>query len=314
VPHDNEMAGRPVTLGHRIIDGRAFAAELLGGVTQDVADLRDRGESIGIATLLVGDDYAAAVYQRRIDRHARAVGMVSRPVRLSADATLGQVVGKIAELDVDPEITGILVLRPLPEHLEDARVFAHLPVLKDVEAQHPENAGLLALGTPRFVPSTAAAAFHMLDRYMESIGRNPKTAYDGLDLVLVGRSNNVGKPAAILGLQRNATVISAHKHTSDAGRLAEHTRQADLLIVAAGVPGLITGDHVREGAIVVDIGINPVEDADGTVRLVGDVDIETVLPRVKAVSPVPGGVGPITDVWVLRNAAAAARGLAGSIR
>jgi methylenetetrahydrofolate dehydrogenase (NADP+)/methenyltetrahydrofolate cyclohydrolase len=297
-----------------VIDGRAYAAELMEGVRAEARALQEAGEGVGIATLLVGDDYAAAVYQRRIDRHAREAGIVSRPEQLPADATLGQVVGKIAELDVDPAISGILVLRPLPAHLDDARVFAHLPVLKDVEAQHPENAGLLALGMPRFVPSTPAAAFHMLDRYMRERGRDPATAYDGLDLVLVGRSNNVGKPAAILGLQRNATVISAHKHTSDAGRLAAHTRGADLLIVAAGVPGVVTGDMVREGAIVVDIGINPVEGADGKVRLVGDVDFDSVLPRAEAVSPVPGGVGPITDVWVLRNALTAARALAGTLR
>jgi methylenetetrahydrofolate dehydrogenase (NADP+)/methenyltetrahydrofolate cyclohydrolase len=297
-----------------VIDGRAYAAELMEGVRAEARALQEAGEGVGIATLLVGDDYAAAVYQRRIDRTAREAGIVSRPEQLPADATLGQVVGRIAELDVDPAISGILVLRPLPDHLDDARVFAHLPVLKDVEAQHPENAGLLALGMPRFVPSTPAAAFHMLDRYMRERGRDPATAYDGLDLVLVGRSNNVGKPAAILGLQRNATVISAHKHTSDAGRLAPHTRGADLLIVAAGVPGLITGDMVREGAIVVDIGINPVEGPDGRVRLVGDVDFDSVLPRVEAVSPVPGGVGPITDVWVLRNALTAARALAGTLR
>src|SRR3954452_7026567 len=295
---------------HRLIDGRAFAAELLDAVRAEVADLRSRGREVGIATVLVGDDYAASVYQRRIDRHAREAGVLSRPVAMPADATFGEVVGKIAELDVDPAITGILVLRPLPAHLDDARVSARLPTLKGVEAQHPEHAGLLALGMPRFVPSTPAAAFHMLDRYMVSIGRDPRTAYDGLDLVLVGRSNNVGKPAAILGLQRNATVISAHKHTYDAGRLAAHTARADILIVAAGVPGLIGADHVRPGAIVVDIGINPVTGPDGTTKLVGDVDTDAVLPQVRAVSPVPGGVGPITDAWVLRNTVVAGRALA----
>jgi methylenetetrahydrofolate dehydrogenase (NADP+) / methenyltetrahydrofolate cyclohydrolase len=300
-------------LTHRLIDGRAFAAELLHGVRADVEKLRAGGQEVGIATLLVGDDYAASVYQRRIDRHAKEAGIISRPVRMGADATFGEVVGKIAELDVDPEITGILVLRPLPDQLDDARVFGHLPVLKDVEAQHPENAGLLALGMPRFVPSTPAAAYHMLDRYMASIGRDPKRAYDGLDLVLVGRSNNVGKPAAILGLQRNATVISAHRHTHDAGRLVAHTSSADILIVAAGVPGLITAGHVRPGAIVIDIGINPVTRPDGTTRLVGDVDTASVLPHVRAVSPVPGGVGPITDAWVLHNTVRAARALAGTL-
>src|ERR1700761_9796392 len=263
-------------------------------------------DGAGIATLLVGDDLAAQVYQRRIDRHAGELGVYSRPEQLPTDATLGQVVGKIAELDADPEVSGILVLRPLPAHLEEARVFSVLPVLKDVEAQHPVNAGLLSLGMPRFVPSTPAAAFHMLDRYTASVGRDPATAYDGANLVLVGRSNNVGKPAAILGLQRNATVISAHRHTFDAGRLAAHTLSADILIVAVGVPGLIGADLVREGSIVIDIGINAVEQEDGTVALVGDVDTAAVEPIAEAVSPVPGGVGPITDIWVLRNPVPAA--------
>ena len=287
-----------------IIDGAAYAAELMDEVKAGVAALEG---AVGIATVLVGEDYAAEVYQRRIDRHAREAGVFSRPERLPGDASLPRVLALLDALDRDPRVTGILVLRPLPAHLPESDVLRALPRLKDVEAQHPENAGLLALGTPRFTPSTAAAAFHMLDRYMASMGRDPKLAYDGLDLVLVGRSTNVGKPAAILGLARNATVISAHKHTADAGRLAEHTRMADLLIVAAGVPGLITGGFVREGAIVVDIGINAVRQPDGTTRLVGDVDTESVLPLVEAVSPVPGGVGPITDVWLLRNALVAAR-------
>jgi methylenetetrahydrofolate dehydrogenase (NADP+)/methenyltetrahydrofolate cyclohydrolase len=292
-----------------VIDGRAYAAELRDRVRGELARLPHAGA--GIATILIGDDYAAAVYQRRIDTHAREVGMASRVVQMPEDSTLGQVVGKIAELDVDPEVSGILVLRPLPAHLPEARIFRALPTLKDIEAQHPENAGLLALGMPRFVPSTAGAAFHMLDRYMLQSGRDPAIAYDGINLVLVGRSNNVGKPAAILGLARNATVISAHKHTSDAGRLTEHTLTADVLVVAAGVPGLITGEMIREGAIVVDIGINAVPQTDGSVRLVGDVDFDSVATRAEAISPVPGGVGPITDLWVLHNTIVAARALAG---
>jgi len=287
----------------RIIDGRAYAAELMEEVKDGVAALDG---AVGIATLLVGEDYAAQIYQRRIDRHANEAGIFSRPERLPGDASLPRVLALLDALDRDPRVSGILVLRPLPAHLPESDVLRALPRLKDVEAQHPENAGLLALGTPRFTPSTAAAAFHMLDRYMASVGRDPALAYDGLDLVVVGRSTNVGKPAAILGLARNATVISAHKHTADAGRLAEHTRMADLLIVAAGVPGLITGGFVREGAIVVDIGINAVKQPDGTTKLVGDVDTQSVLPLVEAVSPVPGGVGPITDVWLLRNTLVAA--------
>lgn len=288
-----------------VIDGKAYAEELKQQLRSELAEL---GRPAGIATVLVGDDHGAELYQRRIDRNAAEVGMASRPEQLPADATLGQVVGKIAELDTDPDISGILVLRPLPDHLPESRVFHSLPPEKDVEALHPLNAGLLALGMPRFIPSTPASAFHLLDRYTESVGRDPSSAYNGQDLVLVGRSNNVGKPAAILGLERNTTVISCHKFTSDAGRLAEHTSEADILVVAAGVPGLVTGEMVREGAIVIDIGINPVKEAGGKVRFVGDVEFDSVEPVAEAISPVPGGVGPITDVWVLRNAVAAAEG------
>jgi len=287
-----------------IIDGRRYAEELKEELR---TELTHTSGQAGIATILVGEDKAAEVYQRRIDINARELGLVSRPERLPADATLGQVIGKIAELDTDEAVTGILVLRPLPPHIPEAQVFAALPPLKDVEALHPVNAGLLSLGMPRFVPSTPASAFHMLDRYTQEAGRDLATAYDGVDIVLVGRSNNVGKPAAILGLQRNATVISCHKHTADAGRLAEHTRMADILIIAVGVPELITSELVSEGTIVIDIGINPVEQPDGSLRLVGDVDRSSVEPVAEAVSPVPGGVGPITDVWVLRNTVTAAR-------
>jgi methylenetetrahydrofolate dehydrogenase (NADP+)/methenyltetrahydrofolate cyclohydrolase len=287
-----------------LIDGRAIGQELKETLRTELEQL---GRPAGVATLLVGDDLAAQVYQRRIDRRAHEIGIVSRPEQMPGDATLGQVIGKIAELDADPDISGILVLRPLPPHLPESRIYNALPVLKDVEALHPTNAGLLSLGMPRFIPSTPAAAFYMLDRHTRAMGRDPEVAYDGADLVLVGRSNNVGKPAAILGLQRNATVISAHKHTADAGRLGEHTRQGDILIVAVGVSHLITGDMVKEGAIVIDIGINAQEGPDGNVVLTGDVDTESVEPIAEAVSPVPGGVGPITDTWILRNTVHAAR-------
>jgi methylenetetrahydrofolate dehydrogenase (NADP+)/methenyltetrahydrofolate cyclohydrolase len=148
----------------------------------------------------------------------------------------------------------------------------------------------------------------MLDRYMSSRGRDPASAYDGLDLVIVGRSNTVGKPAAILGLQRNATVVSCHKYTADAERLAEHTRLADILIVAVGVPRLVTSEMLRPGAIVIDVGINalPNPTPGGKAKLVGDVDFESAKHVAQAISPVPGGVGPITDAWVLHNAVLAA--------
>jgi methylenetetrahydrofolate dehydrogenase (NADP+)/methenyltetrahydrofolate cyclohydrolase len=291
------------------LSGRRYAREVLDAVRDRAARLPD---GAGIATLMVGDDPAAELYQRRIDAHAGEVGLASRPVRLPGDANFGQVVGKLAELDVDPEISGMLVLRPLPAHLPEAQVLRAIPPEKDVEAQHPENAGLLALGTPRFVPSTPAACFLMLDRYMVDTGRPLETAYDGIDLVIVGRSNNVGKPAAILGLARNATVVSCHKHTTDAGRLREHTSLADVLIVAVGVPALITGDLLRPGAIVIDVGINVVPDDAGATRLVGDVEVDSCLEVAQAVSTVPGGIGPITDAWLLHNAVLAAERVGGS--
>jgi len=291
-----------------IIGGERYAAELLELVAERAARLDSR---VGIATVLVGEDPAAELYQRRIDSHAREVGIASRPVRLPADVEFGRTVGVLAELDVDPTISGILVLRPLPPHLPEARILRAIPPEKDIEAQHPENAGLLALGTPRFIPSTPAACFLMLDRYMEEAGHAPETAYDGVDIVVVGRSNNVGKPAAILGLARNATVVSCHKHTSDAGRLREHVALADVLIVAVGVPRLISGDMLKEGAVVVDVGINVMRDESGKSRLVGDVDLESALEVARAVSPVPGGVGPITDAWLLHNSVLAAERAAG---
>jgi len=286
-----------------LIDGRAIARDLKDTLRDELSRVEG---GAGIATLLVGGDLGAQVYQRRIDKGAQEVGIASRVVNLPEDVTTAEVIGKIAELDADPEITGILVLRPLPEHLSETRIFASLPPLKDVEALHPTNAGLLSLGMPRFIPSTPAAAFHMLDAHTKAMGRDPATHYDGQDLVVVGRSENVGKPAAILGLQRNATVISAFKPTADAGRLQDICRRADILIVAVGVRHLIGADMVKEGAVVIDIGINATEDPDGKVTVTGDVDTDAVEPIVEAVSPVPGGVGPITDVWILRNTVTAA--------
>jgi methylenetetrahydrofolate dehydrogenase (NADP+)/methenyltetrahydrofolate cyclohydrolase len=218
------------------------------------------------------------------------------------------VLALVGKLNADPRVSGILVLRPLPRHVDEGHVYRTLDPLKDIEAVHPDNAGLLALGQPRFVPSTPASIFWMLDRYVTDSGRDPRTFYNGLDLVLVGRSNNVGKPALWLGLARNATVISAHHYTAQAGRLEEHTRAADVLVVAAGVPRFVTAEMVKPGAIVIDVGINPERDeATGKVHMVGDVDTASVAEVAEAVSPVPGGVGPITDVFLLRNTLHAAR-------
>ena len=291
-----------------MIDGEAFADELRGRLQADMAELREAGVVPGLATVLVGDDYAAEAYERRVRRLAEELGCRYVSEALAPEIEQADALAVVGKLNADPRVSGILILRPLPEQVAEAEIYRTLDALKDIEAVHPENAGLLALGEPRFTPSTPASVFYMLDRYVEESGRDPQTFYNGLDLVLVGRSNNVGKPALWLGLARGATVVSCHHFTSQAGRLEDHTRAADILVVAAGVPRLVTGEMVKNGVIAIDVGINPVKDSEsGKVRLVGDLDFESVAARAEAISPVPGGVGPITDVWLLRNALEAAR-------
>jgi methylenetetrahydrofolate dehydrogenase (NADP+) / methenyltetrahydrofolate cyclohydrolase len=295
-----------------VIDGGRLADELRADVERRVGELAAAGVRPGLATVLVGEDYAAHAYERRVRRLAEQMGCRYVSEQLAADVEEADALALVGKLNADPRVSGILILRPLPAQVPEAHLYEQLDPLKDVEAVHPENAGLLALGEPRYTPSTPASMFWLLDRYVEESGRDPATFYNGLDLVLVGRSNNVGKPALWLGLARGATVVSCHHFTAQAGRLEQHTRQADILVVAAGVPGLVTGDMVKEGVIAVDVGINPVQDeATGKVRLVGDLDFESVAAKAEAVTPVPGGVGPITDVWLLRNTAEAARLQAG---
>lgn len=291
-----------------VIDGEALAGELRERVETVLGTLVAREVRPGLATILVGEDYAARAYERRLRRLATELDCHYSAEVLAPDVVQADALAVVGKLNADPRISGILILRPLPDQVSEAEIYRTLDPLKDIEAVHPDNAGLLALGTPRYVPSTPAAVFQLLDRYVQESGRDPGTFYNGLDLVLVGRSNNVGKPALWLGLARNATVVSCHAYTARAGRLAEHTRRADILVVAAGVPGVVDGDMVKEGVIAVDVGINAVTDeATGRTRLVGDLDFDSVAERAEAVSPVPGGVGPITDVWLLRNTIEAAR-------
>jgi len=196
----------------------------------------------------------------------------------------------------------------LPAKVSGASRYRALDPVKDIESVHPISAGLLALGQPRYVPSTPASVFHLVDRYLVESGRDPAQTYDRNNLVVVGRSANVGKPALMLALERGATVVSCDEHSHGAGLLFEHTARADILVVAAGVPGLICGEHVKDGVIAVDVGINAISDPQtAKVRLVGDIDTTDVARRAEALTPVPGGVGPITDVWLLRNTVAAAR-------
>ena len=290
-----------------VIDGDKLAEELRARVTGELHIARASGARPGLATLLVGDDYASMAYDRRLRRLADRLDCPFTSERLPADVELADVQATIGKLNADPRITGILILRPMPRHVPEVELYRMLDPAKDIEAVHPANAGLLAQGRPRFIPSTPASCFYLLDAHVKSMGQNPKTWYDGRTVVLVGRSHNVGKPALWLGLERNATVVSAHKATADAGKLAGFCQQADVLIVAAGVPGVVTGEMVSDGVIAVDVGINAVPNPEtGKNKMVGDIEFASVAARASAITPVPGGVVPITDVWLLRNTVAAA--------
>lgn len=291
-----------------IIDGRKIASALRETVAAEIGALPGGRMRRGLATISAGGNVSAAAYQRRLEQIAGQLGVPYRHHELPATCSPDEVLAVVRRLNADPEIAGILVLRPLPGHLREADVFAALAPVKDIEAVHPENAGLLALGTPRYVPSTAASAFHVLDTWLDQSGADRAAFYQRSRIVVVGRSNNVGKPAVSLAYDRGSAVTSIDEWSSRDNRLGSHTRRADVLIVAAGVPGLIRAEHVRAGAVVLDIGINPHTDsATGRVGFVGDVAFAEVLSRVRAITPVPGGIGPVTDVWLIHNTVLAAR-------
>lgn len=292
----------------RLIDGRVYAADLRNQLTNEVLELTASGPRPGLATVVAGDSYPAHAYERRVRRLAEQLGLHYVREALPSDVDEADAIAVVGKLCADPRISGILVLRPLPPQVSEAALYRTLDPLKDIEAVHPVNAGLLALGRPRFTPSTPASVFHLLDRYLVESGRDPIEVYRNSNVVIVGRSANVGQPANLLAMERGATVLSCDVHSARAGLLYQHTRAADILIVATGVPGLIRAEHVKDGVIAVDVGINPVTDQEtGKVHLVGDLDFAGVAERAEAITPVPGGVGPITDVWLLRNTVAAAR-------
>lgn len=294
-----------------VIDGAAAARELHGELEREVKGLRDKQVAPGLATVLVGDDYASLAYERRVRMLTESVGCHYVSARLDVNAEQADLLALVGGLNADPRISGILVLRPLQAHHAEAEIFQMLDPAKDIEAVHPRNAGLLELGRPRFVPSTPASCFYLLDHHLARTGTDAAQFYARSCIVVLGRSNNVGRPAALLAMQRGATVISCDVNAAHAGRLREFTSQADVLIVAVGVPGLIAADDVKDGAIVMDVGINPVRGEDGRTRMVGDVQ-PTVASRASAMTPVPGGVGPLTYVWLLNNAVLAAKLRAGA--
>jgi methylenetetrahydrofolate dehydrogenase (NADP+)/methenyltetrahydrofolate cyclohydrolase len=282
----------------RILDGKRVARQIREELRDEVAEyIENNGDVPTLAAVLVGDDPASEVYVRNKIKACEEVGLNSRLFRLAAGATQDDLLALVARLNrsKDEPIHGILVQLPLPKQIDAARVLQAVNPLKDVDGFHPENVGRMVQGQPRFLPCTPYGIQQLLMRSGIAIG--------GRHAVVVGRSDNVGKPMALMLMQRGeggeATVTVCHSKTPD---LAQFTRQADLLVVAAGKPRLITAEMVKPGAVVVDVGIHRIGSG-----LVGDVDFEAVSQVAGAITPVPGGVGPMTVTMLLVNTLAAAR-------
>ncbi len=290
----------------RIIDGKAIGEDIKKEIIAEVEALKAKGIVPGIATLLVGDNFGAKMYRGQVEKNCEEVGFTYVNCNPAADTTEAQVIEEVKKLNADKAVSGILPLRPFPEHISDSAIINSIDVYKDIDCFHPFNMGKVALGEPGFPPATPAACIEMLER--EGVD------FEGAEIVVVGHSNIVGKPAMLLALNRNATTTNVHIFTSMKGNTEKHTKGADILIVAAGKAGLVTKDMVKPGAIVIDVGINrlkvldekgePVLNDKGkpTFKTVGDVDFEGVKEVASAISPVPGGVGSVTNMMLMKNA------------
>ena len=279
-----------------LIDGKAMAAALAERTAADVAAFAAaRGFVPGLAVVLVGNDPASQVYVRRKVSQCRRVGIASIEHRLDDRISEAELLALVSALNADPRIHGILVQLPLPPQIDAGRVLDAIDPGKDVDGFHPVNVGRLSTGTGGLVPCTPLGCMMLLDSVIDE--------YRGLNAVVIGKSNIVGKPVAMLLLERECTVTVTHIATRD---LADVVRTADILVVAAGAPRLVRGDWVKPGAVVIDVGITRVTDPDGTVRLVGDVAFDE-LPHARAATPVPGGVGPMTIACLLANTVRAAQ-------
>ena len=273
-----------------VIDGKVFAAKVRAQVAVHVAKLRDQnGLTPGLAVVLVGEDPASQVYVRNKGTQTVEVGMTSVEHKLAVDTSEADLLAVVARLNADPTIHGILVQLPLPAHLNSELIINSIDPAKDVDGFHISNVGLLGTGQKSMVPCTPLGCLMMLRDYHGSLA--------GMTAVVVGRSNIVGKPMAQLLLGDSCTVTIAHSRTRD---LAAVCRGADILIAAVGRPEMITGDHVKPGATVIDVGINRIE-RDGKIKLVGDVHYASAAAVAGAITPVPGGVGPMTIACLLAN-------------
>jgi methylenetetrahydrofolate dehydrogenase (NADP+)/methenyltetrahydrofolate cyclohydrolase len=274
-----------------IIDGKAFAANLRARVGEAAAEFEGRaGRKAGLAVVLVGDDPASAVYVRSKGKATVAANMASFEHRLPADTDQDTLIALVDQLNADPAVDGILVQLPLPRHLDEAAVLLRISPDKDVDGFHPVNAGRLATGLDGFVPCTPYGCLMLLQDQLGDLS--------GLDAIVIGRSNIVGKPMAALLTAANCTVTLAHSRTRD---LAHHVSRADIVVAAVGRAGFVKGEWLKPGATVIDVGINRVDGA-----LVGDVEFDSAASVAGAITPVPGGVGPMTIACLLRNTLVAA--------
>lgn len=287
------MSGTDAKVSAKIIDGKAVAAEVRERVRSEVAEYADAngGRAPGLATALVGDDPASQIYVHNKHKACEEAGIRSLDHQLPAQTSENELLGLVERLNADPEVDGILVQLPVPEQIDPDAVVAAIDPGKDVDGLTPTNAGLLASGAPGLVPCTPAGVMELL--------RHEGTELEGAEAVVVGRSNLVGRPVASLLLGANATVTTCHSRTRD---LAGVCRRADVLVAAVGSPRLLGADAIKPGATVIDVGMNRTDDG-----LAGDVDFEAAQEVAGAITPVPGGVGPMTIAMLLVNTLTAAR-------
>ena len=270
-----------------IIDGKLVSSEVRKSITEEVkAFVKETGKTPGLAVILVGNDPASAVYVRNKHKACLEVGINSYEITMPEETTEDELLKKIDELNKDENVNGILVQLPLPKHISEERIINSISPEKDVDAFHPFNVGKIMLGNYDFLPCTPAGIMKLLEFYQIDI--------TGKECVVLGRSNIVGKPMAHLLLQKNGTVTVCHSKTKN---LSEVTRRADVLVVAIGKANFVTADMVKPGAVVIDVGINRLEDG----KLCGDVDYTNVSDIVSYITPVPGGVGPMTITMLLKN-------------
>ena len=284
----------------RILDGLALARTIRAEVADKAAALTARGTRPGLAVILVGDSAASAVYVRNKIRACAEASIHSVFDHLPADTTEADLLNRIRELNADPTVHGILVQLPLPPQIDERLVIETISPAKDVDGFHVSNAGALLTGEPLFRPCTPYGVMKLLEHAGAQL--------DGAEAVVVGRSNIVGKPQALMLMKEGATVTICHSRTRD---LAFHTRRADILVAAVGKAKMITGEMIKPGAIVIDVGMNRIEDGPDEGKLCGDVDFASAVEVAGAITPVPGGVGPMTIAMLLVNTVEAARRFAG---